>query len=76
MSNKYSFQLVEKRNGWSAEIVRQITSRRTIISKRQLGFETEAEATQWAEKELVEFQKIQTERNKRKSAGKRKNDDE
>ena len=53
-------------------IIRQITSRRTIVSKRQLGFETEAQATEWAEKELVEFQKIQTERNKRRTANKRK----
>lgn len=75
MSKKYDFQLIEKRNGWAAEIIRQITSRRTIVSKRQLGFTTEAEAKEWAEKELVEFQKIQTERNKRKSASKRKNDE-
>ncbi|MCF7354250.1 MULTISPECIES: DUF3622 domain-containing protein [Vibrio] len=72
MSKKYSFQLIEKRNGWAAEIIRHITSRRTIVSKRQLGFATEAEATEWAEKELVEFQKIQAERNKRRSASKRK----
>lgn len=75
MSKKYDFQLIEKRNGWAAEIVRQITSRRTIVSKRQLGFATEAEAKEWAEKELVEFQKIQSERNKRRSASKRKDQD-
>ncbi|MFH0256209.1 DUF3622 domain-containing protein [Vibrio rumoiensis] len=75
MSKKYDFQLIEKRNGWAAEIVRQITSRRTVVSKRQLGFATEAEAKEWAEKELVEFQKIQSERNKRRSASKRKNEE-
>lgn len=75
MSKKYDFQLIEKRNGWAAEIVRQITSRRTVVSKRQLGFATEAEAKEWAEKELVEFQKIQSERNKRRSASKRKEQD-
>lgn len=75
MSKKYDFQLIEKRNGWAAEIVRQITSRRTVVSKRQLGFATEAEAKEWAEKELVEFQKIQSERNKRRSASKRKDQD-
>ncbi|OEF25143.1 DUF3622 domain-containing protein [Vibrio rumoiensis] len=76
MSKKYDFQLIEKRNGWAAEIIRQITSRRTIVSKRQLGFTTEAEAKEWAEKELIEFQKIQTERNKRRSAAdKRKKQD-
>ncbi|WP_086982486.1 DUF3622 domain-containing protein [Vibrio aphrogenes] len=68
MSKKYNYQLVEKRNGWAAEIIRQITSRRTLVSKRQLGFATEAEAKEWAEKELIEFQKIQAERNKRRSA--------
>lgn len=68
MSQKYSYQLIEKRNGWAAEIIRQITSRRTLVSKRKLGFATEEEAKAWAEQELVEFQKIQTERNKRRSA--------
>ncbi|ACH67198.1 MULTISPECIES: DUF3622 domain-containing protein [Aliivibrio] len=64
---KFDYRIVEKRNAWAAEITRQVTSRRTVVSKRQLGFETEAEAVEWAEKELVEFAKNQAVRNERKS---------
>lgn len=67
-SKKFTVQTTEKRNGWCAEIVRQVSSRRTTVSKRQTGFETEAEAQAWGEKELEGFVKNQVERNKRKSA--------
>ena len=64
---KFDYRVIEKRHGWVAEIMRQATSRRQVVSKRQLGFETEAEAIKWAEKELKEFAKTQVSRNKRKS---------
>ena len=64
---KFDYRIVEKRNAWAAEITRQVTSRRTVVSKRQLGFESEAEAVEWAQKELVEFAKTQAVRNDRKS---------
>ena len=64
---KFDYRVVEKRNGWAAEIIRQVSARRTTISKRQAGFATEAEATEWAEKALAEFVQSQVERNKRKA---------
>ena len=64
---KFDYRVVEKRNGWAAEIIRQVSARRTTISKRQADFATEAEATEWAEKALAEFVQSQVERNKRKS---------
>lgn len=67
-SKKFAIRITEKRNGWCAEITRQVTSRKTTVSKREAGFETEAEAQAWAEKELAGFIKNQTERNVRKSA--------
>lgn len=67
-SKKFAIRITEKRNGWCAEITRQVTSRKTTVSKREAGFETEAEAQEWAEKELAGFIKNQTERNVRKSA--------
>ncbi|GAD81261.1 hypothetical protein VEZ01S_54_00120 [Vibrio ezurae NBRC 102218] len=65
---KFTVRTVEKRNGWCAEIVRQISSRRTTVSKREMGFETEAQAQAWGEKELEVFIQNQAERNKRKAA--------
>ncbi|KJY85345.1 hypothetical protein TW81_00475 [Vibrio galatheae] len=68
MSNnkKFAIRVTEKRNGWCAEITRQVTSRKTSVSKRETGFETEAEAQQWAEKELAGFVQNQAVRNERK----------
>ncbi|WP_413110300.1 DUF3622 domain-containing protein [Thaumasiovibrio sp. DFM-14] len=64
---KFDYRLVEKRNGWAAEIIRQLSARRTTVSKRETGFATEAEAKEWAEKTLAEFVQTQIERNKRKA---------
>jgi len=74
-SKKFSYRVIEKRNGWAAEIVRQVSAKRTAVSKRELGFETEADAIAWAEKELPAFIALQAERNKRKAA-QRKTEDE
>ena len=59
--------MTEKRNGWAAEIVRQVTSRRSVVSKREMGFESEAQAQAWAEKELSGFIENQAKRNERKA---------
>ncbi|WP_087018446.1 DUF3622 domain-containing protein [Thaumasiovibrio subtropicus] len=64
---KFTYRVVEKRNGWAAEIIRQVSARRTTISKRDTGFETEQAAIEWAEKTLGEFAQQQVERNKRKA---------
>lgn len=68
MSNnkKFAIRVTEKRNGWCAEITRQVTSRKVAVSKREMGFETEAEAQEWAEKELAGFIANQATRNERK----------
>lgn len=66
-SKKFSYKVVEKRSGWTAEIVRQVSAKRSVVSKREMGFESEADAIAWAEKELPNFIALQADRNKRKS---------
>ncbi|MBF4423963.1 DUF3622 domain-containing protein [Vibrio anguillarum] len=66
-SKKFTIKVTEKRNGWAAEIVRQVTSRRSVVSKREIGFESEAQAQAWAEKELSGFIENQAKRNERKA---------
>lgn len=66
-SKKYSFLTVQEKNSWRADIIRRASAKKTIVSKTQSGFETETEATEWAEKELVLFTAKQSERNKRQS---------
>jgi len=65
-SKKYSIRTSQEKDTWSAEVIRRASAKKTIVSKTQAGFKTEAEATEWAEKELVLFTTKQSEQNKRR----------
>lgn len=63
---KYTFRVVEKRNNtWTAEIQRQATSKKKVVSKRQTGFASEADGVVWAENELKQVLANHVARNKR-----------
>ncbi len=64
---KYNYRIAKNRKNWKAEIVRQVTSRKTVVSKRKTGFTTESEAKEWAEKELTSFIENQSEKNERRA---------
>lgn len=64
---KYSTSIEQGDNGWRADIVRRVSSRKTLVSKSQDGFASEAEAQAWGEKELDEFLQNLRARNKRKA---------
>ncbi len=64
---KFAIRVTEKRNGWSAEITRQVTSRKVVVSKRETGFDSEEKAQAWAEQELTGFVQNQVVRNERKA---------
>lgn len=49
---KFAYRLVQESSGWVAEITRRKTARETVVSKRQDGFSSEAEAKVWGETEL------------------------
>lgn len=66
-NKKYDFRVIQKKSGWSAEIIRRVTSKKTAVSKSQDGFSTEAEAKAWGEKELASFLENLAQRNKRDS---------
>ena len=67
-SQKYSINVVEQNdNTWCARVERQITSKKTVVSKQQGGFATQAEGTAWAEQELATFIAAQQTSNKRHS---------
>jgi len=58
-SKKYDCRVVQGDTGWVAEIVRRVTSKKTIITKSKDGFSTEAEAQDWGQKEVKTFLKNQ-----------------
>ncbi len=67
-SNKFNFEVKENSGKWDAQITRRVSARKTSVSKRQSGFETEALAIEWSQQQLVEFSEKQQQANKRKSA--------
>ncbi|NRA55269.1 MAG: DUF3622 domain-containing protein [Gammaproteobacteria bacterium] len=64
---KFDYRIEQDNETWTAQIVRRKTARETIVSKTQDGFATEAEATQWAQTELVSFLENLKRRNARRS---------
>lgn len=64
---KYSFTVEQHDDTWRAKIVRQVTSKKTVVSKMQEGFSSEADANDWAEKQLAEFTSTLSASNKRHS---------
>lgn len=56
-SKKYDYKLLQDKAGWVAEIVRRVTSKRTVVTKTQAGFASEADAQAWAEQEVKTFLK-------------------
>ena len=49
---KFDYRVSESNGSWSAEITRRASARKTVTTKVQDGFASEAEAKQWAESEL------------------------
>ncbi|GAA5314804.1 MAG: hypothetical protein AseanaTS_00080 [Candidatus Pelagadaptatus aseana] len=55
MSKKFTFQTQQEKDGWSAAIIRRVSSKKSVVSKQQSSFTTEEEARDWAEAELKSF---------------------
>lgn len=56
-SKKYDFLITQNDTGWVVEILRRVTSKKTVVSKTQDGFDSEAEAQTWGENEVKDFLK-------------------
>ena len=66
-TKKYDFRLTQENNYWSVEITRRVSSAKTIVSKRQDGFVTEAEAQAWGTSEVETFLQNYKEKEKQRS---------
>ena len=64
---KYDYQIIQDKTSWTVEIRRQVTSKKTVVSKSQYGFSSEADAQAWGKSELESFMKKLNERNKQRS---------
>lgn len=54
-NKKYTAVIEQQGTVWNAKIIRQITSKKTSVSKQQGDFASKADATAWADKQLLEF---------------------
>lgn len=66
-SKKYDYRVTTSETGWVAEIIRQVTSKKTVVSKSQDGFTTETEAKAWGQQELKIFVQNHAARSKSRS---------
>ena len=73
-SKKYVYKVVQNDTQWTAQIVRRITSKKTLVSKSESGFASEAEAQAWGQKELKAFLLTLAARNKRRSSPRASNE--
>jgi len=64
---RFDYRVVPDNDGWAAEILRRITSKKTVVSKRQSGFGSESDAHDWGQQSLTSFVQSLKERNKRRS---------
>ncbi|MCG9697538.1 DUF3622 domain-containing protein [Shewanella sp. Isolate11] len=49
---KYALRVVETEQGWSAQVTRRMTARKTVVTKKKEGFATQEEASEWGNKAL------------------------
>lgn len=66
-SKKYDCCIQHDDAGWRVEIIRKVTAKKTVISKRQGGFATEPEAIEWGQNEVKTLLQQHNERNKLRS---------
>jgi len=46
-SKKYQSEVLQDDDNWTARITRQVTSRKSIVSKQKEGFASEGDAQAW-----------------------------
>ncbi|MFT6408671.1 MAG: hypothetical protein ACJAQ6_002091 [Arenicella sp.] len=74
-SKKYQSEVLQDGDNWMARITRQVTSRKSLVSKQQDGFTNQADAQAWVETNMAEFINTQKSANSRQG-GSRKDQEE
>lgn len=72
-SKKYDSKIQQNGATWTAKIIRRVTSQKTMVSKQQHSFASEAEAKAWAETQIAMFLENLKARNKRRSQPRQQN---
>jgi len=51
-SKQYDIRIVQDDTGWVAELIRRVTTKKTVVTKSQGGFTTESDAQAWGQDEV------------------------
>lgn len=51
-SKQYDIRIVQDDTGWVAELIRRVTTKKTVVTKSQGGFATESDAQVWGQGEV------------------------
>lgn len=70
-SKKYQSEILQDGDSWTARITRQVTSRKSLVSKQQEAFTSEAEAQAWVETNMAEFISTQKNANSRQGSSRK-----
>ena len=74
-SKKYGLIVEQNNSKWVAKITRKVSSKKTVTTKEQDGFKSQADAQSWAETTLAELTETLKKSNERHGA-QRKNIEE
>ena len=74
-SKKYQSEVVQDGDNWTARITRQITSRKSLVSKQQEGLASEAEANAWVDTNIAEFINTQKSANSRQGSNRKEHEE-
>ena len=66
-NNKYQINLQQVDSSWQAQVTRQVTSKKTTVTKQQENFTSEADAKEWADAELNKLLETQVSNNQRQN---------
>jgi len=72
---KYQSEILQEGDRWTARITRQITSRKSIVSKQQGEFMSETEAQEWVQTNLAKFVDTQKNANSRQSVNRKEQEE-
>ncbi|MDB4512014.1 DUF3622 domain-containing protein [Arenicella sp.] len=72
-NNKYQINTQKNDSSWSAQITRQVSSKKTKVTKQQSDFASETEAKEWAETELKQLLATQVSSNQRHDKNRKQN---
>jgi len=74
-SKKYQSEVLQDDDNWTARITRQVTSRKSIVSKQKEGFASEGDAQAWVEITMAEFISTQKKANSRQGSSRKEQEE-